>query len=41
MNPRNGAIYALSSYPTYNQVEAAQNPRYLASLYTDPSRPVF
>ena len=35
MNPRTGAIYALSSYPTYNQVAAAHDPKYLASLYTD------
>jgi penicillin-binding protein 2 len=38
MNPWTGAIYALSSYPTYNQVAAARNPPYLASLYTDPSK---
>jgi penicillin-binding protein 2 len=35
MNPYTGAIYALSSYPTFNQVAAAQNPAYLASLYAD------
>jgi penicillin-binding protein 2 len=33
MNPYTGAIYALSSYPTFNQVAAARNPKYLASLY--------
>jgi penicillin-binding protein 2 len=33
MNPYTGAIYALSSYPTFNQVAAARNPTYLASLY--------
>jgi penicillin-binding protein 2 len=35
MNPRTGAIYALSSYPTYNQVAAAHDPQYLAGLYKD------
>ena len=35
MNPWTGAIYALSSYPTYNQVAAAKNPQYVASLYKD------
>jgi penicillin-binding protein 2 len=38
MNPWTGAIYALVSYPTYNQVAAAQDPPYRASLYTDPAR---
>jgi penicillin-binding protein 2 len=35
MNPWTGAIYALSSYPTYNQVAAAKSPQYVASLYKD------
>src|SRR5436190_523835 len=35
MNPRTGAIYALASYPTYNQVAASRDPQYLASLYKD------
>jgi penicillin-binding protein 2 len=35
MNPWTGAIYALSSYPTYNQVATAKNPQYVASLYKD------
>ena len=35
MNPKTGAVLALSSYPTYNQVAAANNPKYLASLYAD------
>ena len=40
MNPWTGAVYALASYPTYNQVAAAHDPKYLASLYNDPpSRP--
>ncbi len=38
MNPRNGAIYALASYPHYNQAAAAHNPRYLARLL-DPRNP--
>jgi penicillin-binding protein 2 len=36
MNPWTGAVYALASYPTYNQVAAARSPSYLASLYRDP-----
>ena len=36
MNPWTGAVYALASYPTYNQVAAAHDPQYLASLYKDP-----
>jgi penicillin-binding protein 2 len=36
MNPQNGAVYALASYPTYNQVAAAHDPKYLAGLYKDP-----
>ena len=39
MDPWNGAIYALASYPTYNQVAAARDPKYLASLYRDPPTP--
>ena len=35
MNPWTGAVYALASYPTYNQVAAARDPAYLASLYKD------
>ena len=35
MNPRTGAVLALSSYPTYNQVAAARDPHYLAGLYQD------
>jgi penicillin-binding protein 2 len=33
MNPYTGAIYALASVPTFNQVRAANDPGYLASLY--------
>jgi penicillin-binding protein 2 len=36
MNPWTGAIYALASIPTYNQVAAAKDPSYNAKLYTDP-----
>ena len=36
MNPWTGAVYALASVPTYNQVAAANNPSYNAKLYTDP-----
>ncbi len=40
MNPWTGAVYALASSPTYNQVAAAHDPKYLASLYNDsPSSP--
>ena len=35
MNPWTGAVYALASYPTYNQVAASRDPQYLASLYKD------
>jgi penicillin-binding protein 2 len=36
INPWTGAILALASYPTYNQVAAANNSSYNAHLYTDP-----
>ena len=36
MNPWTGAVYALASEPTYNQVAAANNSNYNARLYTDP-----
>jgi penicillin-binding protein 2 len=36
INPWTGAIYALASVPTYNQVAAAKDPAYNAKLYTDP-----
>jgi len=35
MNPWTGGIYALASTPTYNQVAAARDPKYYASLYKD------
>jgi penicillin-binding protein 2 len=34
MNPRTGGIYALASYPSFNQVAAATKPAYKASLLT-------
>lgn len=37
MNPRTGGIYALASYPTYNQVAAANDPAYRNSLYHSTS----
>ncbi|HVA29883.1 MAG TPA: penicillin-binding transpeptidase domain-containing protein [Gaiellaceae bacterium] len=40
MDPRTGAIYALVSSPDYNQVRAASDQKYAASLYTDPSHPL-
>jgi penicillin-binding protein 2 len=36
LDPYTGAILALASSPTYNQVAAAHNPAYNAKLYTDP-----
>ncbi len=35
MNPDTGGIYALATTPTYNQVRAAKDPAYAASLYRD------
>ncbi len=32
MNPWNGSIYALASYPNFNEAAATHNPRYFASL---------
>jgi penicillin-binding protein 2 len=32
MNPRSGAIYALASYPNFNQAAAVRHPRYLSRL---------
>jgi penicillin-binding protein 2 len=42
MNPRTGGIYALASYPTYNQVAAANDPTYRNALYhsTSPNPPL-
>jgi len=40
MNPSTGAIYALASSPTYNQLRAARDPGYLSRLYQDPATPL-
>jgi penicillin-binding protein 2 len=32
MNPRTGAVYALASYPRFDQAKAATNPEYLRAL---------
>jgi penicillin-binding protein 2 len=32
MNPRDGSVYALASYPRFNQARAATDPEYLRSL---------
>jgi penicillin-binding protein 2 len=32
INPRDGSLYALASYPHFDQVRAAEDPRYLAKL---------
>jgi penicillin-binding protein 2 len=42
MNPSTGAIYALASYPSFDQVAAADDPSYLLRLLRgdDPSRPL-
>jgi penicillin-binding protein 2 len=39
MNPYTGAIYALASVPTFNQVLAAKDPHYVERLYHDPQAP--
>ncbi len=36
LDPYTGAVLALASYPTYNQVAASHDPTYNARLYTDP-----
>jgi penicillin-binding protein 2 len=42
MNPSTGAIYALASYPQFDQTAAARSPRYLARLMSpaNTSRPL-
>ncbi len=39
MDPYTGAIYALASEPSFNQVRAATDPAYLERLYHDPRAP--
>ncbi|MES1247140.1 MAG: penicillin-binding transpeptidase domain-containing protein [Actinomycetota bacterium] len=38
MDPYTGAILALASDPNYDQVKAATDPKYNASLYTNPQK---
>ena len=38
MNPRDGSVYALASYPRFNQARAATDPEYLRSLF-NPNDP--
>jgi penicillin-binding protein 2 len=40
MNPWNGAVYALASYPSFDQTAAAHNPRYFASLFRAHNTPL-
>jgi penicillin-binding protein 2 len=40
MNPATGAIYALASSPSYNELRAARDPGYLSRLYQDPTTPL-
>ena len=40
MNPWNGAIYALASYPSFDQHAAAHDPRYFASLFRSHDTPL-
>src|SRR5207248_6085490 len=40
MNPWNGAIYALASYPSFDQHAAAHDPRYFASLFRAHNTPL-
>jgi penicillin-binding protein 2 len=40
MNPWNGEIYALASYPTFDQHRAAHDPRYFGSLFHEAQTPM-
>jgi penicillin-binding protein 2 len=40
MNPWNGSIYALASYPTFDQRRAARDPDYYAALSRQPQSPL-
>src|SRR2546430_2053305 len=42
MNPWDGSIYAIASYPNFDQAAAARDPRYRAHLLaaTDPATPL-
>ncbi len=37
LDPRTGAVYALASYPSFNEVRAAHDPAYLARLLRSPA----
>jgi len=39
LNPYTGAIYAIASQPTFNQVRAENDPNYVSRLYRDPAGP--
>jgi penicillin-binding protein 2 len=39
INPHTGAIYALASVPSFNQVQAANDPAYVSRMYHDPASP--
>jgi len=40
MNPWDGSIYALASYPTFDESRAAHDPRYFSSLFREPATPL-
>jgi penicillin-binding protein 2 len=40
MNPSDGSIYALASYPSFDESRAARDPRYFASLFHAPATPL-
>ena len=40
MNPWNGEIYALASYPDFDQRRAAADPGYMSSLFRTPGSPL-
>jgi penicillin-binding protein 2 len=40
MNPWNGAVYALASYPSFDQHAAAHDPRYFSSLFRAQNTPL-
>ncbi|HVS85618.1 MAG TPA: penicillin-binding transpeptidase domain-containing protein, partial [Gaiellaceae bacterium] len=39
INPNTGAIYAIASQPTFNQVRAENDPNYVSHLYQDKTGP--
>ena len=40
MNPWNGAIYALASYPSFDESRAATDPRYYSALFHERTTPL-